>query len=152
MEPLIALSLTCNVMQVVQAAIKTVTLCHKAYRDGRTNQELDDAATEFTAAFQELQLKDNARPNPTHTGNAIPSPTEQALLNLGGKVNDAAKRLHDELRRFDVADPSTSGAKRKFQATTAAIKAMWSTKLEGLQKDFETYQQVLQTRLLIDIR
>ncbi|KAH7166699.1 hypothetical protein DER46DRAFT_635431 [Fusarium sp. MPI-SDFR-AT-0072] len=68
LEPLAALGLVCNVLQLVEGGLKTVTLCKNAYRTGEPDPELSvyaqnlaDTASSLTKQLDVSQKKTPAR-------------------------------------------------------------------------------------------
>ncbi|KAH6853221.1 hypothetical protein B0I37DRAFT_2202 [Chaetomium sp. MPI-CAGE-AT-0009] len=173
LEPLVALSLACNILQVVGVARETIHVVRQVYQNG----ELDIAVIEHATRLDDLSKRIQAATMPTTTavattttapttaygaapggtqqgaaqrGVARPRPTERdmQLRGLANRCLKAAEALREEVKFLRGPD-----TKPKLVAMLkSAAKTVWRQKrLDRLGKDVLDAEQLLQTGLLARI-
>jgi hypothetical protein len=139
MEAIAAFSLLCNVIQVVEFGLKAASMCKEAYKTGQVKPELKDVTVDLRAVYSALQQSTSQ--------NSHISAEDQAILDLGRKCDDCAKRLLARLSELEGRQG------QKFCALARTVKVVWGLSIiEDLQKQFESYRKVLESRLLVDLR
>ena len=136
MDPCTALSLFCNIVQVVDFSTKVVKKCRELYKYGVTleNQEIEEMAKHLTDLHTNLDLTDRG--------------VMDDLLDLGSKCSQTAQELIAEVRELSVNQPH-----RKRQIIGKTIKAIWKrSAIEDIQKRLEDYRKLLDSRILVDLR
>ena len=145
MDPVSAFSLACGVIQVVDFSLKISSTCRKLYKKGSVseNDEIQGWAENLTKLCDEL--------NPPVT-DGIPvdtlSANEQELLNLAASCSSTAHNLINELDGLKV-----SGPRKKREAFKQGFRSIWKKDvIEEVQKRLDSYQKILDTRILVYVR
>jgi len=138
LEPLAALGLACNVMQLIDFARETTSICKAVYETGTPDPGLVSTIGHMTGAFENLSNSlDSAR------GSA--DPDERALLEVARDCQAVAKKLKAKVNKISK---NTSGGKY-FSAIIVASKANYRKRdIEKLEKSLTDHQRALETRLL----
>ncbi|EEU43619.1 uncharacterized protein NECHADRAFT_11637, partial [Fusarium vanettenii 77-13-4] len=141
MEPLAALGLACNIMQLLSFGGEVISLCRKVYKTGEIDPSLKDYSSQ-TAKICE-SLNDNLSQRQSNLG-----PDALALQQRATMCKAAADKLNHELQLLTPA----SGASRWRRGFTAPIKAIrHKHQLSELEKDLDSLKSSLDTQLLARI-
>ena len=136
MDPTVAFSLVCGIIQIIDYSTKVVRKCHELYRDGVSseNKEAEEMANHLTDLCAKLDSKDE------NVG--------KDLLDLGSKCSSTAQELVAELEKLRI-----NGPHRKRQSLNKSFKAMLKRNdMEKIQKRLEGYEKLLDSRILVDLR
>lgn len=139
LEPLVALGLACNILQIVQLGYQTIECIKAVYQGKPPNQGLDENA----AALENLsvEVKTHTRPGNNNY--------EEGLLKSAGKCCTAAQALRKEVR---IARGSNAKQGSLVSALKVVSKATWrKRRLEKLKGDLEQAEKQIQTSLLAQI-
>ncbi len=141
LEPIAALGLACNIMQVISLAHEIAGACTNVLQTGTPDPSLVKSVAGSVGVFRKLEAELESIP-----GN--PSDDEQQLLDLARDSLSAGLELKTEIEKV-----SREPAKGKFGASlkiavTAKLKAR---KIAKLEKTMQDYQRVLEARLLTRI-
>ncbi|KAK7915166.1 NACHT domain-containing protein [Apiospora marii] len=142
LEPIAALSLACNILQVVGVGRDTVRIAKQVYQDGT----LDPALTESAGVLNDLSSQ--IRVTTEAASAAKPKAQDKQLLDLADKCQGAARDLREEVNFLN--GPPT---KAKLVATLKiAAKTTWrKRRLEKLDQRLKDAESFLQTGLLTRI-
>ncbi|KAK8008150.1 NACHT domain-containing protein [Apiospora marii] len=142
LEPIAALSLACNILQVVGVGRDTVRIAKQVYQDGT----LDPALTESAGVLNDLSSQ--IRVTTEAASAAKPKAQDKQLLDLADKCQRAARDLQEEVNFLN--GPPT---KAKLVATLKiAAKTTWrKRRLEKLDQRLKDAESFLQTGLLTRI-
>ncbi|KAK8074528.1 hypothetical protein PG997_009191, partial [Apiospora hydei] len=139
LEPIAALSLACNILQIVGIGRETVRVARQVYQDGK----LDPALTEDAGILNDLAGQ-------IHLITAVPSAAkpkaqDKRLLDLADKCQGAARDLQEEVNFLN--GPPT---RAKLVATLkTAAKTTWrKRRLEKLDQKLKDAENLLQAGLL----
>ena len=136
MDPYVAFSLVCGIIQLVDFSTKVVKKCHELYRDGVSSENKE--AEEMVSHLTELRAKLD------FTKESV----GEDLLDLCSKCSSTAEELVAELEKLKVDGPH-----RKRQSLNKSLKAMLKRNdMEKIQKRLEGYQKLLDSRILVDLR
>ena len=144
MEALVALSLACNVVQLVDFGLKTISSFQEIYKDGATIEQQD-----FKATAQELAtLSDDLRKSIQSVPTLIPlARDDEELRQIAVKCRDQAAKLQFELKKLS---PSQAGGLR-----STVLKTWRSTFKTGPINDIRNrlmdVQRVLDTKILVGL-
>ncbi|KAJ9657846.1 hypothetical protein H2198_004042 [Neophaeococcomyces mojaviensis] len=141
METIAALSLACNVIQVVETGLKTAKFLKETYDKGSSqeNKDLHDLSTRLSTATIDLQ----AAIQPLACSQSL-TKDEAELLEIAKKCD----RLANDLKQRAV--PNTSARRR--DRLKQSVKAYWNKDdVDEIRIRLERYQQTLHTRLLINM-
>jgi hypothetical protein len=160
LEPIAALSLACNILQVIDVAHKTIHTVRQVYQNG----ELDSGLTHHATHLEDLskRIRTATMPTPTTTtpsttssstargavrGATQPRPTDRDmhLLELSNRCLKAIRDLREEVEFLKGPD-----TKSKLVAILkTATKTVWrQRRLDRLEKDMLDAERLLQTGLL----
>ncbi|KAL2678740.1 hypothetical protein Neosp_009491 [[Neocosmospora] mangrovei] len=141
MEPLAALGLACNIMQLLSFGGEVISLCRKVYKTGELDPSLKDYSSQ-TAKICE-SLNDNLSQRQTNLG-----PDALALQQRATMCKAAADKLNHELQLL-IPTSGASGWRRGFTASIKAIRH--KHQLSELEKDLNNLKSSLDTQLLVRI-
>ncbi|KLU91940.1 hypothetical protein MAPG_10889 [Magnaporthiopsis poae ATCC 64411] len=150
LEPIVALGVACNVLQVIGVGRETVRIVRQVYQDGA----LDPALADKAAALDGLstRIRDTTT-TATKTGTSTCAPSKSAardkqLLDLAEKCLGAARDLREEVN-FLNGHPSRA---KLAAALKVAAKTTWrKRRLESLERKLGDAEGLLQTGLLTRI-
>ncbi|KAH6843157.1 hypothetical protein B0I37DRAFT_383866 [Chaetomium sp. MPI-CAGE-AT-0009] len=157
LEPVVALSLACNILQIIGVARETVSVARQVYQNGTLDPALTYHATTLDNLSQQIQSTFRASTTTTTarpvaaTGVQTPTtPTarDRQLLDLADKCVLAAKALRDEVN-FLSGPPTTS---ELVAILKIAAKTTWrKRRLDGLERKLGDAERLLQMGLLASI-
>lgn len=141
LEPVAALSLACNILQVIGIGRETVRIAKQVYHDGT----LDPALTESAGI---LDISSRIRSTTTVASTAQPKPQEKQLFDLAEKCQRASRALREEVNFLNGAQ-----TKAKLSGTVkTALKTIWrKRRMEKLDQQLKETESLLQTGLLTTI-
>lgn len=152
LEPLAALGLACNILQLVELGRQTIGLIKDVHDEGQPN---DIKATgEKAAVLKRIadQVKDESPPKDKNL-----DPCEHTLLRLADQCSTAANDLGKEVRAIlgdvvQVRNPG-KGSLRKFWDTAKVTSKFLLHKgnLKRLQGSLDEAERLLKSGLLADI-
>lgn len=138
LEPLTALGLVCNILQLVEVGRKTIDCIKTVYREGKLDQDLEQNAVVLENLTNEV--KRESRP-----GN---KKYETVLLQSAASCSTAARDLQEELRF--LFGNAKRGSFASAVKVTATVK--WrQRRLERLGRNLDTEETRLQTSLLAQV-
>ncbi|KAL2669999.1 hypothetical protein Neosp_014878 [[Neocosmospora] mangrovei] len=142
LEALAAFSLACNVMQVVEAAYKTVGTCKRIYQTGQPDPALSDYNKQLRSISGALETQLNKTANPL-------SPDDIRLRDLAVRCTTIANGLQDQ-----IASLSKSAGKGTIGSSIRlAIKSrLKQSDLNRWEKDLAKAQSAMETQLLVGLR
>ena len=117
MDPLMAFSLACGVIQVVDFSTKTLSKCKEIYQEGSLleHQELED----LTNRLVDIRDKLERTPVGQNVGN-LGAVEDQSLLKVAGHCSKTAEDLVEKFRSLKIEGPH-----KKRQAVVKTIKLLW---------------------------
>lgn len=139
LEPVAALGLACNVLQLVEVGHRTINLIKTVYHSGSPDDTLDENAAILENILDELKICKPPAQCPKH---------EQQLLDAADRCSTAARDLREEIQ-FLVGN-----ARQGSLASTLKIvaKTNWRRhRLERLKKILDCTEKLMQTGLLARI-
>lgn len=139
LEPLAALSLACNVLQLVEVGRQTIDLIKTVYRGGTPDDSLDRNAAVLGSISHEVKTCKRPANCPKY---------EQQLLVAAERCSTAARDLREEIQ-FLVGN-----AKQGCLASTLRVvaKTNWRRRrLERLKENLDSTEKLMQTGLLTRI-
>ncbi|KAI1062783.1 hypothetical protein LB506_006448 [Fusarium annulatum] len=141
LEPLVALGLVCNIVQLVEVGLKTAKLCKNAYRTGDQDPELSVYAQNLAVTASSLsQSLENSR-QPLNLD-------ESQLLALARNCRDAEA----EWRKKTPARFLSQRQPRKRDRLSAVIRGMVSKpETDRLENQLQKAKESLETDLLVGV-
>ena len=147
MDPLTALSLACNVIQVIDFSAKIVTNCKELYENGASakNKEIEFMAKYLASVSTDLKLPETS---PSAESAQQVCQEDEKLQKLAQRCSETANELICELQKLAI-----QGTHRKRDAILTAVKGTWNkTVIEGIENRLEQHRKTLDTLILIDLR
>lgn len=138
LEPLAALALACNILQLVELGQKTIKCIEKAYQGQTPHKELKDNATDLERLTNEMRK-----------GKAPGEDEYDKILRLSvDRCSTAASELQREL---DLVFRSV-----KPGSFRSAMKVTWAAlrrqhRLDKLKQNLDMEENQMRTRLLVQI-
>ncbi|KAI8674581.1 hypothetical protein NCS57_00356300 [Fusarium keratoplasticum] len=141
-EAVAVFALACNVMQVVEAACKTVGTCKRIYQTGQPDPALDEYGSQLRDISDALETQLNKTVGPL-------SPDDTRLRDLAVRCTTIANGLVDQ-----IASVSKSAGKRTIGSSILlAIKNRFNQSyLSRWEKDLAKAQSAMETQLLVGLR
>ncbi|KAL8401022.1 hypothetical protein RB594_001155 [Gaeumannomyces avenae] len=147
LEPIAALGLACNILQVIEIGIKTVQLARQLYKDGELDPTLGDNG-KFLVTLSDQILSTSVTNATGEGGRKNYGPQDQLIVDLAIKIHRAARDLVEEVN-FLRGRPTKS---QVFATLHTVAKTFWRRKrLEKLEKKLREAEQQLQAGLLTEI-
>lgn len=144
MEPLAALSVAANVIQLVDFGTRLIRNIHQLHQDGQVSEDID--LHTVTKDLRDLngRLQTSAEQRSDQHSFAG---DETALVHLVRGCNKVADEMIGRLSKL-------SGAKHKsWDSFRLALKSLWTRKeIEAIAARLESYRDQLVLRILVDLR
>jgi Skp family chaperone for outer membrane proteins len=145
MDPLTALGVASNVIQIVDFSSRILSRTQEIYRsrDGRLQEHviLDDAATNLLELVTDLQNIQVPKRKQQTTADG-------QLVQLRNECKTVAQELHNLLEQAKI-----QGDHRKWQSVYQAIKSVYSeNKIASVQLKLDGIRKRLDTVLLVTLR
>lgn len=138
LEPLAALSLACNVLQLVELGQKTIKCIEKAYQGQTPHKELKDNATELERLTNEMRKSKAPEEN-----------EYDKILHLSvDRCSAAASKLQKELDLV-VRSAEPGSFRSAVKVTFAALGRQH--RLGKLKQNLDMEENQMRTRLLVQI-
>ena len=147
MDPLTALSLACNVIQVIDFSATIVTKCKELYKDGASakTKDIESMAKYLANVSTDLKLPETS---PSAESAQQGCQEDEKLLKLAQQCSETADELRCELQKLAI-----QGTHRKRDAVLKAVKETWNgTIIESIENRLEQHRKTLNTLILIDLR
>ena len=146
MEALAALSLVCNILQLVDAAGKAYNVCHEIHTFGASIE--DQRMTYTSEQLQEAYTALNTSLKRTSSTSSQVVPSQVDLSGLGSRCSETAKALHDEL--LALRKKPDGGIRESVKVLVK--KKRKARGIEQIKIRLDEYQKILDTQILIDLR
>ena len=142
MDPLTALGLAANVVQLVDAAVSAFNLCREIYTYGGSikDTEMQQTASSLDQCYSNFL---NSLQNASQAPGISPD-----MLDLGTQCRDTAKTLSNELSSLR----ESSSGRIKGTITVLMRRKKKAKVIKMLKARLDEHQKVLDTKVLIDIR
>lgn len=142
MEAIAAFSLACNVVQVVDFALKVSSKCKEIARTGSTIeiQDYENTSKQLAELTHSLNASINTTPKPL-------GKDDQDLLDLSRKCCRVASDLKLKLEELSVKNGKQRGTLGKAWKTFRDDRS-----IQDLHKRLKEYEQALNMRLLTRLR
>lgn len=138
-EPIAALGLACNVLQLVEVGHRTINLIKSVYHSGSPDDTLEENAAILEDILVEMKTSDRPAKCPNR---------EQQLLVAADRCSTAARDLREEIKFL------VSNARQGSFASTLKVvtKTHWRRRrLERLKESLDRTEKLMQTGLLARI-
>lgn len=139
LEPIAALGLACNILQLVELGRQTIDCIKAVYQGRKPDEELDRNA----AALESLTWDEAKKPRQPGR-----KKHEEILLQSAARCSTAAHDLREEVR-FLVGNAKQGSL---ASALKVATKVNWrKNRLERLKRNLDEAEKLMQTSLLAHI-
>ncbi|CAF3451847.1 unnamed protein product [Fusarium graminearum] len=141
MEALVAVGILCNVMQIVTFGKDALHVYRHVRENGSPDAKLEVYLADASTNYQ--KMKDQlSRTLP-------PTSDQMGIIKIGEEAYQSLQRFRTYFKDLFVEEASRKGFRGKLKIAKSGIKTLLRGKeLEDLEKDFDRYQQLLQTRLI----
>jgi ankyrin repeat protein len=151
LDPLTALGLAGNLIQVIQFSYDIVSEGNKIYNDSGSvlgqNKTAEEVATDLSELTQNLKAKQEEW-RVAH-GRTSLEPDETRLRNLCDRCVEVAYELQIQLNKLKAKD----GRGKRLKSYKQALISVWrKDDIEEIAARLKRYQQELDTRVLLGIR
>lgn len=151
LDPLTALGLAGNLIQVIQFSYDIVSEGNKIYNDSSSvldqNKTAEEVATDLSELTQNLKAKQEEW-RVAHGRTAL-EPDETRLRNLCDRCVEVAYELQIQLNKLKAKD----GHGKRLRSYKQALISVWrKDDIEEIAARLKRYQQELDTRVLLGIR
>lgn len=151
LDPLTALGLAGNLIQVIQFSYDIVSEGNKIYNDSGSvldqNKTAEEVATDLSELTQSLKAKQEEW-RAAH-GRAALEPDETRLRNLCDRCVEVAYELQIQLNKLKTKD----GRGKRLRSYKQALISVWrKDDIEEIAARLKRYQEELDTRVLLGIR
>lgn len=141
LEAIAALSLACNILQIVDLGRQTVDLIRTVYEGRKPDEELDRHAVTLETLADEVKKDSSKTPGPK-------TRLEESLLQTAAKCVTAAKDLREEVQ-FLVGNAKQGNL---VSALKVAGKVTWrKRRLNRLSKQLDDTAKLMRSSLLANI-
>lgn len=138
MDPLTAVGIACNVMQVISFSRELISVAHHVYDKGAINESTMDKATHLKALAASIDID-------TRNLGCPRSASDKEIIQIAKKCHEAS----EELQKMVLDMGSSSGKGNIANAARISIKTMWrSSRLQKLEHNLTQWQQTLDSGLL----
>lgn len=136
-EPLAALSLACNILQLIEVGSQTYDLIKLVYQGGSIDDSLNQKAVLLGNISDDI--KPVNRPANRH---------EQQLIETAESCARAARQLREEINH--LIGNAKKG--RLSSAVKGAVRTLWrKPRLERLKNELDDAEKLIQTGLLVQV-
>jgi ankyrin repeat protein len=151
LDPLTALGLAGNLIQVIQFSYDIVSEGNKIYHDASgvltQNKAIEEVSSDLANLTETLKTKQEEW-RAAHGRTAL-DPEELRLRNLCDRCVEVAFELQIQLNKLKAKE----GRGKRLKSFKIALIAVWrKDEVEELERRLERYQKELDTRVLIGIR
>ncbi|KAL8956775.1 MAG: hypothetical protein Q9183_006222, partial [Haloplaca sp. 2 TL-2023] len=145
MDPLSALGLVANIIQVVDAGANAYRICHEIYERGAA---IEDSRMLYTTEqlFQSYVVLKGPLTGGTSSGHCV-TQSGVDLKDLASKCCDTAKILETELTSL----MKSPGGGKLAAVSKGLLRMRKAKKLEKLNNALNEYQKTLDSKLIIQI-
>ena len=148
MDPLTALGVACNIMQIISFGHEVFSLARRLRKDGSPDASLADKSARLSDLSGELQnsldMQQQTRPL---------SQNQLRLQNVAKKCLSLSNNLTEELDQIKwKTDPKGNNSKTQSRLLGQTWKSLWrKSKIDKLQAEMTQIEQTMQTTILTDI-
>ena len=143
MDPISALSLACNVIQLVEFSVESVKVCKELYDNGSLdeNEKIEKYTADITAANKDLQAA---------LRNCKPGSKPSKILQVAQDASATANELKVALNKLKLS--KSQGVRRLGNAFKSTLKTLITNgTIQRLQKRLELQDAALRSTILKDL-
>ena len=143
MDPISALSLACNVIQLVEFSVESVKVCKELYDNGSLdeNEKIEKYTADITAANKDLQAT---------LRNCKPGSKPSKILQVAQDASATANELKVALNMLKLS--KSQGIRRLGNAFKSTLKTLITNgTIQRLQKRLELQDAALRSTILKDL-
>ena len=140
MDPISALSLACNVIQLVEFSVESVKVCKELYDNGSLdeNEKIEKYTADITAANKDLQAT---------LRNCKPGSKPSKILQVAQDASATANELKVALNKLKLS--KSQGIRRLGNAFKSTLKTLITNgTIQRLQKRLELQDAALRSTIL----
>ncbi|KAF5236292.1 hypothetical protein FAUST_6640 [Fusarium austroamericanum] len=140
-EALAGIGILCNVMQIVTFGKDALHVYRYVHENGTPDAKLEVYLTDASKIYQDMRWE--------LSGITSPTGDQKEIIKVGEEAYKGLQILQTYFQKLSVDERSRKGFSGKLRIAKSGIKTLFRGKeLEDLEKNFDRYQQLLQTRLI----
>ncbi|KAI1068720.1 hypothetical protein LB507_006259 [Fusarium sp. FIESC RH6] len=140
-EILAGIGILCNAMQIVTFGKDALEVYNHVRENGTADPRLESYLADASKSYQEMK-KQLSVSGPLTSD-------QQEVVKTGEGAHNSLERFRTYFAKLYVDENSRQGFRGRLRVVRSGIKTLFHTKeLEDLEKNFERYQQLFQTRLI----
>ncbi|CEI70524.1 unnamed protein product [Fusarium venenatum] len=140
-EALAGIGILCNVMQIVTFGKDALHVYRYIRENGSPDAKLEVYLADATMSYQEMRTQ--------LSGTTYPTSDQKEIIRVGEEAYKGLQKFRTYFEELSVDKGSRKGFRGKFRIAKSGIKTLFRGKeLEDLEKNFQRYEQLLQTRLI----
>ncbi|OBS22751.1 hypothetical protein FPOA_09080 [Fusarium poae] len=140
-EALAGIGILCNVMQVVTFGKDALHVYRYIRENGNPDAKLEVYLADASMSYQEMRRQ--------LSGTTYPTSDQKEIIKVGEEAYKGLQKFRTYFEELSVDRESRRGFRGKFRIAKSGIKTLFRGKeLEDLEKHFQRYEQLLQTRLI----
>ncbi|EYB23043.1 hypothetical protein FG05_30599 [Fusarium graminearum] len=140
-EVLAGIGILCNVMQIVTFGKDALHVYRYVRENGTPDAKLETYLADASTNYHEMKEQLFTTPSPTND--------QKEIIKVGEEAYKGLQKLRTYFKELSVDKQSRKGLRGKLRVAKTGIKTLFRGKeLDDLEKNFQRYQQLLQTRLI----
>jgi hypothetical protein len=141
MEPLTALAVACNVMELISFGLEVATTARKIHRTGSISSELSDGSAHLSQLSSVLLTSIKCSATPV-------TAAQKQLQEIALRCHGASLELWDEIRKLCPPD----GEHSLVRAVQASLKTVTrKNRIKALEDSMRHWQAVMDSGLLLRV-
>ncbi|XEV07202.1 hypothetical protein FSHL1_012489 [Fusarium sambucinum] len=139
-EALAGIGILCNVMQIVTFGKDALHVYRYIRENGTSDTKLEVYLADASTSYQEMRQLSRIN---------YPTSNQKEIIKVGEEAYKGLQKFRTYFEELSVDKGSRKGFRGKFRIAKSGIKTLFRGKeLEDLEKNFQRYEQLLQSRLI----
>jgi hypothetical protein len=140
-EVLAGIGILCNAMQIVTFGKDALEVYNHVRENGTADPRLESYLADASISYQQMRKQLSVSGSLTSE--------QQEISRIGENAHHGLEKFRTYFAQLYVDENSRKGFRGKLRAARSGIKTLFRGKeLEDLERNFERYQQLFQTRLI----
>jgi len=140
-EVLAGIGILCNAMQIVTFGKDALEVYNHVRENGTADPRLESYLADASISYQEMRKQLSASGPLTSD--------QQEIIRIGEDAYNCLEKFRTYFGQLYVEENLRKGLRGRIRVAKSGVKALLRAKeLEDLEKNFERYQQIFQTRLI----
>ncbi|KAH7183325.1 uncharacterized protein B0J16DRAFT_416409 [Fusarium flagelliforme] len=140
-ELLAGIGILCNAMQIVTFGKDALEVYNHVRENGTADPRLETYLADASISYQEMRKQLSASGPLTSD--------QQEIVTIGEEAHNGLEKIRTYFQQLYVDENSRKGLRGRLRVAKSGVKTLFRAKeLEDLEKNFERYHQLFQTRLI----